>query len=448
MIRILAYCLVIISAMFLTVPTLYGADINLTGNQILLIENTTYTNKGNIFLSDNAQLIIRNATFNFEQDYHEQYRIQLNGNSRLTIESNSTLTSPYRFLLPSNDNSVVSVYNSTTRAAAGWGAIFQPNGNSTFTATASIMDCVGDMYVYSALTKASITIQNCTMGALSFHFPLTAIVSLNNVKKGLISNLQLLKANTGLPYDLNISNTTIENEINAWIKDSASATFTNCEFHQIAPDGQSTVNVVNGIVNDIVLEFTNLSENITLDGLTPGLTVSQNLNLSANGSFTLNLTNVKIDAWDVKTVHCPSSIFTIKNSHLGLLRTVSDSSTINVINSTADQLWIWDFTGIMDFTNATIGNWADTRNYTPLVNNFLLKGNVIFNKADLINTGMGNQWFDTIVRREFPLKVTASNPASLTVQARDPDGNIVFTGSSDNSGNLTILLTFTKLNYD
>ena len=431
-----------------TISTLYGSDINLTGNQILLIENTTYTNKGNITLGDNAQLIIRNASFNFDQDYHEQYSIQLNGNSRLTIESSSTLTSPYRFLLPSNDNSIVSVSNSTTRAASGWGAIFQPNGNSTFTASASILDSVGDMYNYSALTKATITIQDCTMGAFSFHFPLTAIVTLNNVKKGFISNLQLLKTNTGLPYDLNISNTTIQNEINAWIKDGASATFTNCEFHQVAPNDQAIVNIVNSSVNAMVLEFSNLSKEITLDGLSPESAVSHILDLSAYGSFTLNLSNAKIDEWDVKTVNCSGSIFTIQNSHLGLLRTVGDSSTIRVINTISDQLWIWDSTGIIDFTNATIGNWADTRSYTSLANNFLLKGNVIFNKADIINTSLGNQWFDTIVRREFPLQIAFSNPASLTVQARDPDGNIVFSGSPDNSGNLTILLTFTNLNYN
>ena len=49
----------------------HAVDIVLTGEQILTIENITYSNKGNIKLYDNSQLIIRNSTFNFEQDYHE-----------------------------------------------------------------------------------------------------------------------------------------------------------------------------------------------------------------------------------------------------------------------------------------------------------------------------------------------------------------------------------------
>jgi len=80
-------------ALFLTffgsVSLVAAGDITLNGNEILLIENTTYTNKGNITLYDNSQLIIRNSTFNFEQDYHEQYKIILSSSSSLEID-NST----------------------------------------------------------------------------------------------------------------------------------------------------------------------------------------------------------------------------------------------------------------------------------------------------------------------------------------------------------------------
>jgi len=40
-----------------------AGDITLEEDQILLIENKTYTNKGNIFLKDNSKIIIRNSNF-------------------------------------------------------------------------------------------------------------------------------------------------------------------------------------------------------------------------------------------------------------------------------------------------------------------------------------------------------------------------------------------------
>jgi len=189
-------------ALFMSASLADAGDITLNGDEILLVENVTYTNKGNIKLYDNSQFIIRNSTFNFEQDYHEQYRIILHDNSSFEID-NSTLTSSQRFLVPLFGDSKVTVDSSVTlNEALGWkrGAIFQPNDDSSFSCNDSRLDCVGDMYSYSVSTKATISIQNSTMQALAFHFPLNSTVNLKDFRKGLIQDLQLLKSNTDLPY--------------------------------------------------------------------------------------------------------------------------------------------------------------------------------------------------------------------------------------------------------
>jgi len=153
-------------------------DIILTGNQVLLIENMTYTNKGNINLYDNSKLIIRNSTFNFVQDYHEQYWIYINDSASFIIEDGSILTSDYRFYTSMDGSSKVTVNNSVAlNMSSGRGAIFQPNQNSILEITNSNIDGVGDLAGYSASSKATITIQNSTMEAVSLVFPATSSVT-------------------------------------------------------------------------------------------------------------------------------------------------------------------------------------------------------------------------------------------------------------------------------
>jgi len=439
-------------ALFLTffgsVSLVAAGDITLNGNEILLIENTTYTNKGNITLYDNSQLIIRNSTFNFEQDYHEQYKIILSSSSSLEID-NSTLTSSQRFLVPLFGNSKVTVNSSVTLNEAlvsKSGAIFQPNDNSTFSCNDSKLDCVGDMYSYSASTKATISIQNSTIQALAFHFPLNSSVILQDFQKGLIQDFQLLKSNTNLPYDLVISNTTIENSVNVWIKDNSQSIFASCELSQVAIDDQASVSLVDSKVETLVPRFNGVT--VALDNLNVGSVDSLTLDLSGNNSFILNVSNSYIGGYFIR-IHQGSNI-EISNSHVKILRPDGDSiTTIN--NSTIDEMWFWCFQGTISFNNTTVGNWADTRkdpNWPGCENDFLIKGTVTFNKADLINESMGNQWFDTIVRREFPCLVQISNPELATIEVLDPNGNLAFSGNSDAYGNIVFQLTFDKATYD
>ncbi len=422
-----------------------AGDITLNGDEILLVENTTYTNKGNITLYDNSQLIIRNSTFNFEQDYHEQYQIILHDNSSFEID-NSILTSSQRFLVPLLGNTKVTVDSSVTlNEALGWerGAFFQPNDNSTFSSNDSRLDCVGDMYSYSVSTKATISIQNSTMQALAFHFPLNSTVNLQDFRKGSIQNFQLLKSNTDLPYDLLISNTTIENSVNVWIKDNAQATFTNCELFQVGIDEQASVSFIDSKVEQLVPRFSNVA--VTLDNLAIGFVDSLNLDLLGVNSFVLNVTNSDIGGYYVR-IHQGSNV-QIDNSHITVLR--PDGESITTINDcTIEEVWFQCFQGIISFNNTVVGNWADTRKYPECENDFLIKGTVIFNKADLIDESQGNQWFDTIVRREFPCVVQISDPNSAIVEILDPNGNLAFSGNPDAAGNILFELTFDQFTYD
>jgi hypothetical protein len=98
---------------------------------------------------------------------------------------------------------------------------------------------------------------------------------------------------------------------------------------------------------------------------------------------------------------------------------------------------MWDFSGTLSFENCVVGNWSDTRNYPPAINNFLISGTVIFNKADLINQALGDQWLNTIIRRKYSCHVSANYPESTLVKVYDPNGQLVYTGKPIHNGQLT-----------
>ena len=102
----------------------------------------------------------------------------------------------------------------------------------------------------------------------------------------------------------------------------------------------------------------------------------------------------------------------------------------------------------IDFDNCVVENWFDTRNYPPEVNDFVIKGIVTFIEAELIQISMGNQWFDTIVRREFPCRVLTKNPELATLKIFKPDGELAYSGNPDQNGNLIIdEIIFDATNY-
>lgn len=69
----------------------HEGDIVLTGNQVLIIADTEYTQTGNIFVRDQAKLSIKNSTIIFNQRYHEEFAIYVQNNAVLEL-NNSTIT--------------------------------------------------------------------------------------------------------------------------------------------------------------------------------------------------------------------------------------------------------------------------------------------------------------------------------------------------------------------
>ena len=281
-------------------------DINLNGNEILIIQNQVYPHTGNITLRDNSKIIIRNSTFIFEQNTHEQYAITLNNSSSLLVEQSSTLTSDQRFLVVMNDMSVVTVDNSVAlNESLAWirGAFFIPNDNSTLVSTFSRIDAIGNMYSYSENSKATIKMFDSTIQQISLDFPLYSKVNVTDFKIGLIDRFEILHNVTNTPYDLIISNTTVENSLTAWVKDNAEITFNNCEFHQVSIDGKSSVYLINSSINELWIYASDNSatnDGIIIQNLKNGYIDKSDQNILANSSVYIDVSDTYVLNWCIK----------------------------------------------------------------------------------------------------------------------------------------------------
>lgn len=88
-------------------------DLIVEGNDVLVINNTLYIQKGNVIIRENGILVIRNSRFIMEQSLHERYKVILYNNAKLRIE-NSEIDSVVHYpLIVSFNSSQVYVINST-----------------------------------------------------------------------------------------------------------------------------------------------------------------------------------------------------------------------------------------------------------------------------------------------------------------------------------------------
>ena len=71
--------------------THYG-DLIISGNDVFIIENETFYHTGNIFVYDNAKLIIRNSTLIFEQAYHGEFKFYFYDTASFIVQDASILS--------------------------------------------------------------------------------------------------------------------------------------------------------------------------------------------------------------------------------------------------------------------------------------------------------------------------------------------------------------------
>ena len=425
----------------------------LWGNQKIVVEGsgTVFYQKGDMELHGNSQLIVRDGgVFVFEQDYHEQYRIDMYDRSQIIVVNGEMRSSNRYGVSLEGHNRVILDSAKVALEQRRWsdaGAIWITHGTGAiFEAKNSHIDMLyltypwgGSSYV---IQRDTVKVQGGRINQLSPDFDGRAVVELSGWIQGKAMDVSLSAQSTHLPYDLTLQSVQV-GAITAWSKGHAEVTIEHSHLSQYRPDGQSQVTLRNTIVDELVPNFNNLEGKVTIKGWHPGKFDVWTVDLRPQGGYFLSIINSRIGAFVVRPFHVH---LTLENCDIEQLRPFWDAYVV-VKDSHINALWYWDYWGTTVFQNAVVDDFQDIRRYPgDPKKEFWIKGTVVFNKATLVIPGLGEQWLQTVVHREYPVKVIRNGkPASgVPLRVLDFAGNLAWEGKTDKGGEAVFTIAFTK----
>jgi len=431
----------------------HEGSLALWGNQKIVVEGrgSIFYQKGNIELHGNSQLIVRNGgVFILEQDYHEQYHIDLYDQSQIVVE-NGEMRSPNRYYVDMEGRSKVTLDHAKVALEqsnfSDAGAIWTTHGTGAiFEAKDSKIDMLYLTYPWSGPAYVTqrdiITVKGGKINQLSPDFDDEAVVELSGWVQGKVLNVHLSAQETRLPYDLTLESVEVERII-AWSKGRSEVTIVHSHLSQYRPDGQSKVIIQDSYVDELVPTFDRLKGEVVIKGWHPGRFEQWSVDLGPQGGYFLSILDSYIGAFVVRPFHVR---LLLKDCDIEQLRPFWDAYVV-VKNSHISALWFWDYWGTTVFQNAVVDDLQDIRRYPEVAQNeFWIKGTVTFKNATLVIPGLGEQWLQTVVHREYPVQVVRNGkPAPLvSLRVLDFAGNLIWEGKTDEKGEMTFTVAFTK----
>jgi len=384
--------------------TTHKENLIINGTQTFVIENCTYIQTGNIDVSGEGRLIIRDARFTVNQSYGRQYSISIREHSHFemkNVEAFSAWSFPI-FLKDSADMEIDSV--SSNCSPESWDNSSLNISNSTLYGCLYMRDYAQVLISNSTRISPYVTLDFCPLPPKS--------ISIEGLRPGFLKRWNLYE-NTSV---LDIFNLTVEDsQIDGW-----ETWFTL---------GTNQVEVKDSVLNSFFLSISNAE--VSLNGLKTGFYNSWNLGnvYIVNSSITQNwgflLWNVNTTFSDCCEVH---------------LHPYGGLNKISVENSTLYTLIL------ENGCNATICSDQTIVNGGVLLSdsNLWLFGNITFNGVASCRVTSSQ------VIRNYNLVVADINgnplqDADLTLL--DAKNMIVWNGITDSLGQANFNLTFVDSNY-
>lgn len=426
----------------------HEGDIILSGNDTLLIENSTYTQTGNIFVNDNATLILRNATLIINLRYHGEFDIEVSGNGTLEIISSRMITGiPNESIeITFMDDSSLIVQDSDLeegmisftfgRRSSGDVSVPLFSGNASISNT----KFAGLGIVFSPEAGGNISVSNSECGTFSLVFRDNYQGEFSDLKPSLFTLWTYKKDN----YDITIQNTYFAN-INVACDGSSQVVVRNSELLAFAPYASlSTISLkaVDSIILRIAVPFWSVTASIW--GLKTGLHSYWKLSDHSAGDAIpeLILENTEvISGWSL--MGCWGSNVSIDDAVMDRLRSNWDDNNISVTNSTVSELMLYQSTdSVLTFDNTTIQILSV---YVP-PNTTEIKGNITFTENALISS-----WFSpSTIKRIYPVTTIDQSGniisgANLSLYSQD--GTLIWLGQTDEQGEASFEIEFNDDNY-
>jgi len=229
-------------------------DLIIDGNDVYIIENETFFHYGNIFVRDNAKLIIINAKLIITQIESAQYRMIFEGRSML-YASNAEISSNRFFEVSFDEYSKIELYDVTLN----W---FHAHHNADIFVYSSEID---NFHLHQSST---VDMVNCST-SINIGFQTRGTHQVSKLKPGFYESFDLTEENPRIKVDYNIylTNTSVtkwvvenyEEDVDVTITDSI-LFFIACLDHSTYRMIDTTIDYVltNDFNGDIIFENTTL----------------------------------------------------------------------------------------------------------------------------------------------------------------------------------------------
>jgi hypothetical protein len=434
--------LIIIMCLFLIPAVGYSDDISLSGNDILLIENETYIQNGNITIMGNAKLILNNAVLILNLTYHEEFMIYVSGSG--AIESTSSVVkTPIQneiVVIDMSESSTIKFNDSNQNDGLVYIVL-----SSNFTGNAEITGSVVQDITFSLTPSGGFTVEiidtNCN--GLTLRFSDNYQGEFSNLKPGLFDNWSYLQND----YDIQIINSTFNNSIVVACDGPANVTFVNSTIHQFAsnaPKSAVTMTAIDSTIREI--PFHGLSDiTASFSDLNSGYYENWRLSEHSTGYMpeVVLINTLVTDGWMVNGFGANISV---ANSDVTLRSyfTPNNFTPNNFIitNSTVSELMLYATSqSVFDFDNTTIER---LNVYVP-PNDMLITGNLIFTEDAYISNWYG----PSTIKRNYPIIMDQDMAIiqGVNLYLYSPEGSLIWSGETDENGQSNFDIEFNDDNY-
>lgn len=440
-------CLVLVLFfLHLTGEASYAEDLVLSGNDVMVIENITYSQTGNIIIQDNARLSLKNSTLLLNLSYHEEFRIYISGNGALEVMSSNIKSGIV------NENIIINITDETTLTVQdsdlNEGAVYfifgtrQSGDNPVplFKGNASIINSKFHTLdlIFSPLGGGSFSVIDSQATTLGLSFRDNYTGEFSNLNPGTFT---LWTYHNG-DYNISIENTSFMN-IGVASDGPSSVIVHNSDLFAFAPYAPLSTISMKAVDSKIYGIALALNGSVELWGLKTGLHSSWKLSEHSTGDSVpeLILENTEIQStWSV--LGFSGIQLWIDDSMLKTLRTMGSTHDVTVTNSAVDELMLYNsMNTIYNFNNTTMTN---INTYVP-PNSVTINGNINFTQEAQIQ----NWYSPSEITRTYEVVVkdgdTPVEGANLSLY--ESGNSQVWSGTTNGDGKANFTLHFTDTNY-
>ena len=400
----------------------HKGDLVLNGTETKIIEDIKYFQEGNIYVNDQAKLIIRNSELMMGRGNVPTVHVYIFVSPKASLEIEGSRVFPWSGLVCVMNQGKTSIINSPTSIH-----YFDMSQGAQLTMTNSEM--IFDIGGLLQVTGGDIKLNNSTIGALALAVPSNADLNASGLKSGAcFESWDVQDLIPGVGYNLVMENSCI-------LKDDFTGELKHGPYERgwlFFLDPNAHVKISDSELRKVFIDLIN--EDVTFENLKIGEPSSLQYRDIELKDITM------MGQWPF---HIKNSSVTIKNSDYLFLQP-SGQSTITLINSHMCEFIPRDFFGTMIFEN---GLWTIAGEiiggvpYHSLENDFTIKGSLKIDEG--VRTSL--QWKDAQVTREYDIIIKDKNYNPIKGALVKINGK---TFISDNEGKARFSLILNESNYN